>query len=110
MNFITKIILLITLSLPLALQTGCTLSTQVGAAEPVGLPQLKNSPNECYFLDDFMPVPDNLVTGKNGSLNLRYYTYKSANYKEWFIKDVMLSFYSKDGQCWSLFEEYFIAR
>ena len=75
----------------------------------VYLPYLKNTPNECYFLDDFMPVPDGLVSGKNGSLDIRYYNYKTATYKEWQLKEIILSFYSKDGRCWSLFEEYYVA-
>ena len=46
------------------------------------LPFIKNSANECYFLDEFMPVPDNLVSGKSGGLKLRYYTYNKASYKD----------------------------
>lgn len=92
------------------LLSGCV-STQLQVAnpDPVSIPILKNSANECYYLDDFMPVPDGLVTGKSGNLDLRYYTYKSANYKEWRFRGIMLSFYSRNGQCWSLFEEYYIA-
>jgi hypothetical protein len=56
-----------------------------------------------------MPVPDGMVAGKNGSLDLRYYTYKTANYKDWRLKGIMLSFYSRNGHCWSLFEEYYLA-
>lgn len=74
--------------------------------ESVYVPYIKNSPNECYFLDEFMPVPDGLVSGKHGALALRYYTYRSANYKEWDDKHIILSFYSNNDQCWSLFEEY----
>ena len=77
--------------------------------DTVDLPFLKNTPNECYYLDEFMPTPDNVVAGKSGSLDLRYYTYNTANYKEWRLKGIMLSFYSKNGRCWSLFEEYYIA-
>ncbi len=77
-------------------------------AEPVLVPFIKNTPNECYFLDQFMPVPDGLVRGKNGSINLRYYDYKAANYKDWERKHIILSFYSQDDRCWSLFEEYYI--
>lgn len=79
-----------------------------GPNEAVALPFLKNSPNECYFLDQFMPIPDSMVSGKNGALDLRYYNYKTANYKEWRLKGIMLSFYSKNGTCWSLFEEYYV--
>ena len=89
--------------------TGCKTAVSTGAADPTFLPFLKNSPNECYYLDEFMPVPDSLVSGKAGSLDLRYYSYKMANYKEWRAKQIMLSFYSKNGRCWSLFEEYYIA-
>ena len=88
---------------------GCKTMVSTGAADPTYLPFLKNSPNECYFLDDFMPVPDGLVSGKSGSLDLRYYSYKTANYKDWTAKAIMLSFYSRNGRCWSLFEEYYIA-
>lgn len=92
------------------LAIGCvTASLQVADPEAVSLPILKNSANECYYLDEFMPLPDGLVTGKSGNLDLRYYTYKAANYKEWRIKGIMLSFYSRNGRCWSLFEEYYIA-
>ncbi|MDD9950623.1 MAG: hypothetical protein OXT67_03565 [Zetaproteobacteria bacterium] len=73
------------------------------------LPFLKNSPNECYFLDEFMPAPNNLVTGRSGSLSLRYYTYNLASYKDWPKHQIILSFYSTDLQCWSLFEEYYTA-
>ena len=73
------------------------------------LPFIKNSPNECYFLDQFMPVPDSLVSGKTSGLNLRYYTYNKASYKDWIDMHIVLSFYSKDKDCWSLYEEYFMA-
>ncbi len=76
----------------------------------MSLPYLKNNANECYFLDDFMPVPNNLVSGKSGSTSLRYYTYLTANYKEWKNqKEIILSFYSNDGACWSLYEELAIS-
>lgn len=83
-------------------------STKKLTDQGVALPFLKNTPNECYYLDDFMPVPNNMVTGKSGSLSLRYYTYNGASYKDWQENQVILSFYSKDGRCWSLFEEYFV--
>lgn len=97
--------------LPIALAStiGCKTMVATGVVDPTYLPFLRNSPNECYYLDDFMPVPDGLVTGKSGSLDLRYYSYKTANYKEWSMKAIMLSFYSRNGRCWSLFEEYYIA-
>lgn len=88
---------------------GCQTAVSTGGADGAFLPFLKNSPNECYYLDEFMPLPDGLVSGKNGALDLRYYSYKMANYKEWRLKQIMLSFYSKNGRCWSLFEEYYIA-
>ena len=100
--------LLITLLFSLA-PLSCKTMVATGAVDPTYLPFLRNSPNECYYLDDFMPVPDGLVTGKSGNLDLRYYSYKTANYKEWTTKAIMLSFYSKNGRCWSLFEEYYIA-
>ncbi len=77
----------------------------------LSLPYLKNSGNECYYLDEFMPVPNNLVSGKSGSTSLRYYTYLGANYKDWKNqKQVILSFYSHDGTCWSLYEELAIPK
>lgn len=77
------------------------------AAQPVNVPYLKNSANECYFLDDFMPTPDGLVSGRSGAMNLRYYSYKTASYKEWSAVQINLAFYSSDLRCWSLFEEYY---
>lgn len=73
------------------------------------LPFLKNSPSECYFLDEFMPIPSSIVHGKTAGLGLRYYTYKAAYYKDWPERQVILSFYSKDQKCWTLFEEYYLA-
>jgi len=84
------------------------LSARVKTAEPVVLPFIKNSANECYYLDEFMPTPDGMVTGKYGSLSLRYYNYKAASYKDWGDKNIVLSFYSRDDRCWSLFEEYYV--
>ncbi len=91
------------------LLAGCNslgLSARLKTADPVVLPFMKNTANECYFLDEFMPLPDRMVSGKSGSLGLRYYTYQAANYKDWEEKQVVLSFYSFDSRCWSLFEEY----
>lgn len=73
----------------------------------VQVPYMKNSSNECYYLDDFMPTPDALITGRNGNLSLRYYSYKAATYKEWENTKINLSFYSNDMRCWSLFEEFY---
>lgn len=88
---------------------GClSFSARVKTADTVRLPFIKNSANECYFLDEFMPTPDAMVTGRSGNLNLRYYTYAAANYKDWDDMQVVLSFYSNDDRCWSLFEEYFV--
>lgn len=88
----------------------CKTAVSTGTSpDAVYLPFIKNTPNECYYLDDFMPVPDGLVAGKNGSLDVRYYSYKLANYKEWRAKEIMLSFYSRNGKCWSLYEEFYIA-
>lgn len=75
-------------------------------AFPVELPFMRMEPDECYFLDDFLPTPDSMVTGRSGGVHLRYYTYNSAIYKFWERERVMLAFYSKDEFCWSLFEEY----
>lgn len=73
----------------------------------VQVPYMKNSSNECYFLDEFMPTPDALITGRNGTLSLRYYSYKGATYKEWENTKINLAFYSNDMRCWSLFEEFY---
>ncbi len=73
---------------------------------PVDLPFMRMEPAECYYVDDFLPTPDNMVTGRSGGLFLRYYTYNSAIYKFWKEEKVMLAFYSRDQRCWSLFEEY----
>jgi len=98
----------------IALLSACqTTSIGVKVATPDGveIPFMKNAATECYFLDDFMPVPDRLVTGKHGSIGLRYYSYNSANYKDWDPRrKVILSFYSLDNRCWSLFEEYMVTR
>lgn len=75
-------------------------------AFPVELPFMRMEPGECYYLDDFLPTPDSLVTGQSGGVHLRYYTFNSAIYKFWSEEKVMLAFYSRDKRCWSLFEEY----
>ncbi len=77
---------------------------------PVQVPYIRNSANECYYLDEFMPVPDNLVSGESGAMKLRYYTYNFANYKDWDSREIILSFYSRDDKCWSLFEEFYLIR
>jgi hypothetical protein len=88
--------------------SGCATIPRAGKSDAVYLPFIKNTPNECYYIDDFMPVPDGMVRGKTGSLNIRYYSYKSATYKDWEQKHIILSFYSQDDRCWSLFEEYYV--
>lgn len=93
--------------------TGCQslgFSVSVDGAEPISLPFMKNSANECYFLDEFMPLPDRMVTGRSGALDLRYYSYSLASYKDWEQQQIVLSFYSSDNRCWSLFEEYAVLR
>lgn len=70
------------------------------------LPFMRMDGAECYYLDDFMPTPDNMVLGKSSGLHLRYYTFRSATYKTFESERVMLAFYSRDNRCWSLFEEY----
>jgi hypothetical protein len=83
--------------------------TRAMAQAPVVLPFLRlEQGGECYFIDDFMPTPDSLVMGKATGLSLRYYTYWNAQYKYWSEVGVMLSFYSRDNRCWSLFEEYIL--
>ncbi len=74
----------------------------------VRLPVLRASADECYYIDDFLPTPDHLVTGRSGGLYLRYYTYRKALYKIWVQEDIELSFYSYDNECWSLFAENII--
>lgn len=73
---------------------------------PVALPFMRMEANECYFIDDFLPTPDLMVTGKSNGVYLRYYTYEAAIYKVWDKERIMLAFYSRDNRCWSLFEEY----
>lgn len=77
---------------------------------PVVLPFMRMDSTECYYLDDFMPTPDNMVSGKSAGLYLRYYTFRSATYKVWEQERVMLAFFSRDNRCWSLFEEYSTGR
>lgn len=84
------------------------LSARVKTADTVKLPFLKNTAEECYYLDEFMPLPDRMVTGRSGALDLRYYSYQAANYKSWDEKRIVLSFYSRDNRCWSLFEEHYM--
>jgi hypothetical protein len=101
----------LSISLILCAGSACqtlSLSTKVKTVESVQLPFIKNSANECYYLDEFMPTPSALVNGKSGSLDLRYYTYQAANYKNWQNQKIVLSFYSNDHRCWSLFEEYYM--
>jgi hypothetical protein len=94
-----------------AMLTSCRAAFFASDLTPVAVhvPYMKNSSNECYFLDDFMPTPDAMTTGRNGNLSLRYYSYKTANYKEWAKAKINLSFYSNDSRCWSLFEEFYTA-
>lgn len=74
-------------------------------AGQVRLPALRSSAEECYYLDEFLPTPDHLVTGRSGGLFVRYYTFRKALYKVWSGRDIELSFYSNDNECWSLFAE-----
>ena len=76
------------------------------AGSSVELPFLRMEPTECYFLDEFLPTPDSLVTGRAKGLYLRYYTFNTAVYKIWEKEKIFLAFFSKDNRCWSLFEEY----
>ena len=68
----------VTMAATVILLAGCQTSLAVKPEEPVALPYLKNTPNECYFLDDFMPTPERMVSGRSGSAKLRYYVYKVA--------------------------------
>ena len=65
---------------------------------------------ECYYLDDFMPTPESLIEGKSGGLYTRHYSYKGASFKEYARVNMVLSFYSSDKRCWSLFRESIIPR
>ena len=96
------------LSIILFLTASCETVVKTSVDTVVQLPFLKNTSNECYYLDEFMPMPDSLVTGESGSLKLRYYTYKAASYKEHQNNSIVLYFYSNNNKCWSLFEEYFV--
>lgn len=91
-----------------AFACGCTTvpENRKDLGRPVSIPFMRMEASECYFVDDFMPTPDNLVTGRSGGLFLRYYVYRSAIYKIWEDEKIMLAFYSRDNRCWSLFEEY----
>ncbi len=71
----------------------------------VRLPNLRSTSEECYYIDEFLPTPDHLVTGRSGGMYIRYYTYRKALYKFWTDQEIELSFYSKDGECYSLFAE-----
>ena len=78
---------------------------------PVNLPFMRlEQAGECYYIDDFLPTPDSLVSGKANGIYLRYYTYWNARYKYWSDVGIMLSFYSRDSRCWALFEEYVLPR
>lgn len=92
----------------LILASGCAIipERRKDLGVSVSLPFMRTEAAECYFIDDFMPTPDNLVTGRTGGMYLRYYTYRSAIYKVWEQEKIMLAFYSRDNRCWSLFEEY----
>ena len=105
--------LILTLLLAATLSQSCQTGGPMVAggtdtSDVLTLPFIKNSPNECYYLDEFMPTPDNMVTGKTGTLSLRYYTYQKATFKDWSRSKIILSFYSSDERCWSLFEEYYV--
>lgn len=60
---------------------------------------------ECYYLDDFMPTPDSLTAGKSGGLYTRHYNYTKAVYHDNLEGHIILSFYSPDKSCWTLFRE-----
>lgn len=104
---------LLAICLVMGLGQSCQTSsilTGSDTSDVLSLPFIKNSPNECYYLDEFMPTPDNLVTGKTGALSLRYYSYDKATFKDWSRSKIILSFYSGDERCWSLFEEYYVGQ
>lgn len=88
--------------------SACTSTSDAEKSKPVAvtLPFMRVDTSECYFIDDFLPTPDNLVTGKSSGYFLRYYTYKVAKYKDWDSAKLMLSFYSRDSRCWSLYDEH----
>lgn len=88
--------------------SGCQASVAVKPEEPIALPFLKNTPNECYYLDEFMPTPQRMVSGRSGSSKLRYYVYNVADYKNTQYDQVVLAFYSGDERCWSLYEERYL--
>jgi hypothetical protein len=66
------------------------------------IPSLQVATEECYYLDEFMPVPHSLVAGKSGQMSIRYYTYHKAYYKDWSQGSLRLAFSSQDNRCWSL--------
>lgn len=103
-----NIVRLVTIVMLVLLCTGCAIFTRVKTTDTVQLPFLKNSAEECYYLDEFMPLPNRMVTGQSGTMGLRYYSYNAAHYKDWRNNRIVLAFYSRDERCWSLFEEYLI--
>ena len=97
--------LLIFIILQISLISNGCITSPLKTVDIIDLPRLKNSASECYYLDEFMPTPDSMVAGRFGNLKLRYYTYKKSNYIDWKESHIVLSFYSQDEHCWSLFEE-----
>ena len=94
LKHISEIIIFISLTMVVSCVTP---SSREQTASTVKIPFLKNSAQECYYLDDFMPIPDNVVNGKYGSLFVRYYTYRYASYKDWDDQHIILSFYSQNN-------------
>src|SRR5436190_17751011 len=94
MNILNLAQIVVVISMMFANQACSTLgfSARIKTVDTVQIPMIKNSANECYYLDEFMPLPDGMVTGKAGNLSLRYYNYRAANYKDWEAKQVVLSF------------------
>jgi hypothetical protein len=57
-----------------ALASGCAIvpEKRKDFGITVTLPFMRMEAGECYFIDDFMPTPDNMVSGRSGGLWLRY--------------------------------------
>lgn len=90
--------------------SGCLTRIVIRSPDPVELPLMLNTSQQCYYIDAFLPLPNNILSGKAGLYAFRHYFYNNANYKEWVESPIALSFYSADAQCWSLYEEFTFRR
>jgi hypothetical protein len=102
---VKNISLISTLLLIISFIYSCN-NTSVVIKFPVVIPFMELADSgECYYIDDFLPIPIALVEGKSGGLYIRHYSYSSAIYKNNKEVNIMLSFYSQDKRCCALYEE-----